>query len=43
VLGHPRVSARDAIHLAIMEQYKIEQILTFDSRLDGFPGVKRLA
>jgi uncharacterized protein len=43
VLGHPRVSARDAIHLAIMEQYKIEQILTFDSGFDGFPGVKRLA
>jgi predicted nucleic acid-binding protein len=43
VLGHPRVSAHDAIHLAIMEQYKIEQILTFDSGFDGFPGVKRLA
>jgi len=43
VLGHPRVSARDAIHLAIMEQYKIEQILTFDSGFDGFPGIKRLA
>lgn len=43
VMGHPRVSARDAIHLAVMEQHQIESIFTFDRGFDGFPGVKRLA
>src|SRR5271168_909293 len=43
VLGHKGLSARDAVHLAVMEQHGIEQILTFDSGFDGFPGVKRLA
>src|SRR5215469_15166272 len=31
VLGRPRLSARDALHLAIMEQHGIDRILTFDS------------
>ncbi|HET7213706.1 MAG TPA: type II toxin-antitoxin system VapC family toxin [Terriglobia bacterium] len=43
VLGHPRLSARDAIHLAIMEQHGIAQILSFDSGFDGFPGIARLS
>ncbi len=43
VLGHPRVSARDAVHLAVMEQHGIERILSFDSRFDGFPGITRLS
>jgi predicted nucleic acid-binding protein len=43
VLGHDRLSARDALHLAIMERHKIEQILSFDSGFDGFPGVRRLS
>jgi uncharacterized protein len=43
VMGHPHVSARDAVHLAIMEQHGIERILSFDSGLDGFPGVTRLS
>jgi uncharacterized protein len=43
VLGHRRMSARDAVHLAVMEQHSIEQILTFDSGFDGFPGVTRLS
>ena len=43
VLGHPRMSARDAVHLAIMEQHGIEQILTFDAGFDGVPGIKRLS
>jgi len=43
VLGHPQVSARDALHLAVMEQHKIEQILTFDGGFDGFPGITRLS
>lgn len=43
VQGHPRLSARDAIHLAVMEHHGIERILTFDSGFDGFPGITRLS
>lgn len=43
VLGHPRLSARDALHLAVMEQHGIEQILSFDTGFDGFPGITRLS
>jgi uncharacterized protein len=43
VLGRRHMSARDAVHLAIMEQHGIGQILTFDSGFDGFPGITRLA
>lgn len=43
VLGHRRLSARGAIHLAVMEQHGIDRILTFDSGFDAFPGVTRLA
>jgi uncharacterized protein len=43
VMGHRQVSARDAVHLAVMEQHGIERILSFDSGLDGFPGVTRLS
>jgi predicted nucleic acid-binding protein len=43
VLGHRQISARDAVHLAVMEHHGIEQILTFDSGFDGFPGVTRVS
>jgi len=43
VLGHRALSARDAVHLAVMEQHGIERILSFDSGFDGFPGVVRLS
>jgi uncharacterized protein len=42
VLGHPRLSARDAVHLAIMELNGIEEILSFDAGFDGYPGISRL-
>ncbi|NIQ37920.1 MAG: PIN domain-containing protein [Proteobacteria bacterium] len=42
LLGVKRVSARDALHLAIMERNRISTILSFDSGFDGFPGVTRL-
>lgn len=42
VLGNRRFSARDALHIAVMEQHDIEQILSFDSGFDGFPGIARL-
>lgn len=43
VLSYQRLSARDAVHLAVMEQHGIERILTFDSGFDGFPGITRLS
>jgi uncharacterized protein len=43
VLGQPRLSARDALHLAVMEQHEIDRILSFDSGFDGFPGIERLS
>jgi uncharacterized protein len=43
VMGHSSLSARDAIHLAIMEQHGIERIATFDQGFDGFPGITRLS
>jgi predicted nucleic acid-binding protein len=43
VLSYRRLSARDAVHLAVMEQHGIERILTFDARFDGFPGITRLS
>jgi predicted nucleic acid-binding protein len=42
VMGHRRLSARDALHIAVMEQHRIERILSFDSGFDGFPGITRL-
>jgi predicted nucleic acid-binding protein len=39
----PRLSARDAVHLAVMQARDIGRILSFDSAFDGIPGVIRLA
>jgi hypothetical protein len=43
VLGNPRLSARDALHLAVMEGQGIERLMSFDTGFDGFPGVSRIA
>jgi len=43
ILGRRRISARDAVHLAVMGQHKIERILSFDSGLDEFPGITRIS
>lgn len=43
VLGYQQLSARDAVHLAVMQVHGIERILTFDSGFDTFPGITRLA
>jgi predicted nucleic acid-binding protein len=42
ILGHRRLSARDAIHLAVMEQHNVSRIMSFDAGFDGFPGIERL-
>ncbi len=43
VLGYRQLSARGALHLAVMEHHGIERILTFDSGFDVFPGIARLS
>lgn len=43
VLGYRQLSARDAVHLSVMEQNGIERILSFDSGFDVFPRVTRLS
>jgi uncharacterized protein len=43
VLGYRQLSARDAVHLSVMEQNGIERILSFDSGFDAFPHIARLS
>jgi predicted nucleic acid-binding protein len=43
VLGYRHLSARDAVHVAVMEHHGIERIMTFDSGFDAFPGIVRLS
>jgi predicted nucleic acid-binding protein len=38
-----RLSARDAIHVAVMQRVGIDRILSFDRGLDGIPGIERVA
>jgi predicted nucleic acid-binding protein len=42
VLGHRAISARDAIHAAIIERAKISRIMSFDAGFDALPGLVRL-
>jgi predicted nucleic acid-binding protein len=42
VLGRLRLSARDALHAAVMEHQGIARILTFDGGFDQIPGMTRL-
>jgi predicted nucleic acid-binding protein len=39
----PSLSARDAIHVAMMQRRDIGTIMTFDRGFDGIPGLVRLA
>jgi len=42
VLRYRSLSARDAIHLAIMRRHDIERIMTFDRGFDAHPGIERV-
>ena len=42
VLASRQLSARDALHIALMEQHGVTRILTFDTGFDAVPGVERL-
>lgn len=43
VLGQLSLSARDAIHVAVMERHGISTILSFDRGFDRVPGISRLS
>lgn len=38
----PGLSARDAIHVAVMRRHGIDDVLTFDRGFDAIPGVRRM-
>ena len=42
VLGHRGLSARDALHAAVMDRYDVRRIMSFDAAVDDLPGVTRL-
>jgi predicted nucleic acid-binding protein len=41
VLGNRRLSARDAVHLAVMQRQDVARIMSFDVGFDGVPGITR--
>ncbi len=43
VLAYRRLSARAAVHLAVMKRHGIDRILSFDSGFDGLPGITRIS
>nr|MBA2320667.1 type II toxin-antitoxin system VapC family toxin [Deltaproteobacteria bacterium] len=42
VLGATRLSARDALHVAVMRRHGIERVMSFDADFDIVPGITRL-
>ena len=42
LLERTQLSARDSIHIAIIERHRVEQILTFDRGFEAYPGLRRL-
>lgn len=42
ILETAAVSARDAIHVAIMKRHGVEQIMSFDRGFDAIEGLRRL-
>ena len=42
VMGRDRLSSRDALHVAVMQQHGIDRILSFDEGFDAVPGIARL-
>ena len=38
-----RLSARDALHIAVMQRRDVDRVLTFDADFDGIPGLTRIS
>ena len=43
VLEREALSARDALHVALMEHHRVTRIASFDAGFDLIPGLERLA
>ncbi len=43
LLERPRLSARDALHVAVMQRRGISRIFSFDRGFDAVPGIERVA
>jgi uncharacterized protein len=44
LLGGPaNLSARDALHVAIMQRHDVDEIMSFDRAFDAVPGIRRIA
>jgi predicted nucleic acid-binding protein len=42
VLEREQLSARDALHVALMEQNGVSRIASFDTGFDSIPGIERI-
>ena len=38
----PTLSARDALHVAVMQRHGVGQVMSFDSGFDSIPGISRV-
>jgi predicted nucleic acid-binding protein len=43
VLRYQSLSARDALHLAVMARHDITRLMSFDRGFDDYPGISRLS
>ncbi len=42
IVQNPSLSARDAVHIAVMERQGVRSVLSFDADFDRWPGLSRL-
>jgi hypothetical protein len=42
VLGYRPLSARDALHAAVMQHHGVTRVMSFDSAYDTVPGLRRI-
>ena len=40
--SHASLSARDSVHIAVMERHGVQSILSFDADFDRWPGLRRI-
>lgn len=43
LLSRWRLSARDALHVAVMQRHEVGRVLSFDGGFDRIPGIKRIS
>jgi predicted nucleic acid-binding protein len=40
--SHTSLSARDSVHIAVMERHGVQSVLSFDADFDRWPGIRRI-